>query len=76
MRFADLIYPTIDQWLFLTSQVIILNKNEPDLEFEGLLKREKIRVKYFQVNFRIGQKKSGKSIYFALSLSKKLNLSN
>ena len=76
VRFADLIYPTIDQWLFLTSQVIILNKNEPDLEFEGLLKREKIRVKYFQVNFRIGQKKSGKSIYFAVSLSKKLNLSN
>ena len=30
--------------------MIILNKNEPDLEFEGLLKREKIRVKYFQVN--------------------------
>ena len=30
-------------------QVVILNKNEPDLEFEGLLKREKIRVKYFQV---------------------------
>ena len=29
--------------------MIILNKNEPDLEFEGLLKREKIRVKYFQV---------------------------
>ena len=26
-----------------------MNKNEPDLEFEGLLKREKIRVKYFQV---------------------------
>jgi hypothetical protein len=30
-------------------EVVFLNKNEPDLEFEGLLKREKTRVAYFQV---------------------------
>ena len=30
-------------------EVVFLNKNEPDLEFEGLLKREKTRVTYFQV---------------------------
>jgi hypothetical protein len=29
-------------------EVVFLNKNEPDLEFEGLLKREKTRVAYFQ----------------------------
>jgi len=29
-------------------EVLFLNKNEPDLEFEGLLKREKTRVAYFQ----------------------------
>ena len=39
---------------FYLSEVIILNKNEPDLEFEGLLKREKIRVKYFQVQLASG----------------------
>ena len=38
----------------LSPKVIILNKNEPDLEFEGLLKREKIRVKYFQVTYGAG----------------------
>ena len=45
------------QYLNLLSpipKVIILNKNEPDLEFEGLLKREKIRVKYFQVTYGTG----------------------
>ena len=30
-------------------EVLILNKMSPDLEFEGLLKREKTRVQYFQV---------------------------
>lgn len=30
-------------------EVLILNKMNPDLEFEGLLKREKTRVQYFQV---------------------------
>ena len=29
-------------------QVVFLNRGEPDLEFEGLLKREKTRVTYFQ----------------------------
>ncbi|XP_023325746.1 calcium-activated potassium channel slowpoke [Eurytemora carolleeae] len=29
-------------------EIVFLNKNEPDLEFEGLLKREKTRVTYFQ----------------------------
>ena len=29
-------------------EVIFLNKNEPDLEFEGLLKREHTRVNYFK----------------------------
>ena len=30
-------------------EVLILNKMSPDLEFEGLLKRERTRVQYFQV---------------------------
>ena len=30
-------------------EVLILNKMNPDLEFEGLLKRRKTQVQYFQV---------------------------
>ena len=30
-------------------EIVFLNKNDPDLEFEGLLKREKTRVTYCQV---------------------------
>ena len=33
----------------VNAEVVFLNKKEPDLEFDGLLKREKTRVKYFQV---------------------------
>ena len=33
----------------VNAEVVILNKMSPDLEFEGLLKREKTRVQYFQV---------------------------
>ena len=29
-------------------EVLFLNKNDPDLEFEGLLKREHTRVQYFK----------------------------
>ena len=31
-------------------KVVFLNKNEPDLMFDGLLKREKTRVSYFCVS--------------------------
>ena len=37
-------------------EVLILNKMSPDLEFEGLLKRERTRVQYFQVNTEQGDK--------------------
>ena len=33
----------------VNAEVVFLNKREPDLEFEGLLKREKTRVTYIQV---------------------------
>lgn len=33
----------------VNAEVVFLNKLEPDLEFDGLLKREKTRVTYFQV---------------------------
>ena len=33
----------------VNAEVVFLNKNEPDLEFDGLLKREKTKVKYFTV---------------------------
>ena len=33
-----------------SEQVVFLNKNEPDLMFDGLLKREKTRVSYFCVS--------------------------
>merc|ERR1719411_2308968 len=32
----------------VNAEVVFLNKREPDLEFEGLLKREKTRVTYIQ----------------------------
>ena len=32
--------------------VVFLHRAEPDLEFEGLLKRQHTRVKYFQVRIR------------------------
>ena len=32
-------------------EVVFLNKTEPDLMFEGLLKRERTRVTYFKVIF-------------------------
>lgn len=34
-------------------KVVFLNKNEPDLMFDGLLKREKTRVSYFCVSICI-----------------------
>ena len=33
----------------VNAEIVFLNKNEPDLEFEGLLKQEKTRVTYFTV---------------------------
>ena len=33
----------------VNAEVVFLNKKEPDLEFDGLLKREKTKVKYFTV---------------------------
>ena len=32
-------------------EVVIINKMSPDLEFEGLLKRMRTKVQFFQVNF-------------------------
>ena len=44
----------------MNCEVVFLNKNEPDLEFEGLLKREKTRVAYFQARtFSLKGKVSG-----------------
>jgi hypothetical protein len=43
------VVPNLSTSLYSHFKVILLNKNEPDLEFEGLLKREKTRVNYFQV---------------------------
>ena len=43
---ADFFHPARED---VNCEVIFLNKLEPDLEFEGLLKREKTRVTYFQV---------------------------
>ena len=34
----------------VNAEVVFLNKKEPDLEFDGLLKREKTKVKYFTVS--------------------------
>ena len=43
---ADFFHPARED---VNCEVVFLNKLEPDLEFEGLLKREKTRVTYFQV---------------------------
>ena len=43
----DFFHPARDD---VNCEVLILNKMSPDLEFEGLLKRWKTRVQYFQVN--------------------------
>ena len=43
---ADFFHPARED---VNCEVVFLNKMEPDLEFEGLLKREKTRVTYFQV---------------------------
>ena len=42
---ADFFHPARDD---VDVEVVFLNKAEPDLEFEGLLKREHTRVQYFQ----------------------------
>ena len=34
----------------VNAELVFLNKNEPDLEFDGLLKRERTKVKYFTVS--------------------------
>lgn len=44
---ADFFHPARED---VNCEVVVLNKLEPDLEFEGLLKREKTRVAYFQVD--------------------------
>ena len=41
----DFFHPARDD---VDVEVIFLNKAEPDLEFEGLLKREHTRVQYFK----------------------------
>ncbi len=41
----DFFHPARDD---VDVEVVFLNKNEPDLEFEGLLKREHTRVQYFK----------------------------
>ena len=40
----------------VNAEVVFLNKKEPDLEFDGLLKREKTKVKYFTVRETIFEK--------------------
>ncbi len=42
---GDFFHPARDD---VDVEVVFLNKNEPDLEFEGLLKRESTRVQYFR----------------------------
>ena len=42
---ADFFHPARDD---VDVEVIFLNKEEPNLEFEGLLKRESTRVQYFR----------------------------
>ena len=42
----DFFHPARDD---TNTEVVFLNKNEPDLMFDGLLKREKTRVSYFCV---------------------------
>ena len=42
---ADFFHPARDD---VDVEVVFLNKAEPDLEFEGLLKREHTRVQYFK----------------------------
>ena len=41
----DFFHPARDD---VDVEVLFLNKNDPDLEFEGLLKREHTRVQYFK----------------------------
>ena len=41
----DFFHPARDD---VDVEVLFLNKAEPDLEFEGLLKREHTRVQYFK----------------------------
>ena len=43
---ADFFHPARDD---VDVEVIFLNKEEPNLEFEGLLKRESTRVQYFRL---------------------------
>ncbi len=42
---SDFFHPARDD---VDVEVLFLNKNDPDLEFEGLLKREHTRVQYFR----------------------------
>lgn len=42
---GDFFHPARDD---VDVEVVFLNKLEPDLEFEGLLKREHTRVQYFK----------------------------
>ena len=39
----------------VNAEVVFLNKMTPGLELEGLLKRERTRVQYFQVNITTEQ---------------------
>lgn len=42
---SDFFHPSRDD---VDVEVVFLNKEEPNLEFEGLLKRESTRVQYFR----------------------------
>ena len=46
----DFFHPARDD---TNTEVVFLNKHEPDLMFDGLLKREKTRVSYFCVSFSL-----------------------
>ena len=48
----------------VNAEVVFLNKKEPDLEFDGLLKREKTKVKYFTVRETIFGKFQNISLIF------------
>ena len=48
----------------VNAEVVFLNKKEPDLEFDGLLKREKTKVKYFTVRETIFEKFQNISLIF------------
>ena len=61
----DFFHPARDD---VNCEVLILNKMSPDLEFEGLLKRWKTRVQYFQVNIEDSTNKKMFALGFQMNL--------